>query len=148
LDEFSSKAELINKEINYLSKKWSFPYDEISKIEKLPAPNTLDTEVLAELRRLTSAFNKLVLSINDFRLSVSLLKHDNAVCLVVECDPDEMKLRIADTEVKWYDVRLAQAELYDAQGNAYAAYPHEVDARRAEEAARESILAATRTKRH
>jgi hypothetical protein len=46
--------------------------------------------------------------------------------------------------VKWGHIHIAQLELFIAQDDAYRAYPHEVDARRAGEAAKESILAATR----
>jgi len=135
-DEFRSTADLINRQINILSTQWSFPYDEIAKIEKLSAPQTVDTEVLAQLRRITSSFDKLVRAIDDFRRSVELLE--------VKSNPDEMKLRILDATSKWMDIRAAQLELFIAQSNAYLAYPMEADARRAGEAAKESILAATR----
>src|SRR5262245_31450520 len=139
-DEFRSTADLINRTINILSTHWSFPYDEIIKIEKLSAPQTVDTEVLAQLRRITSGFDKLVRAIDDFRRIVELLQG-------VKSNPDEMKSRIDDATSKWMDIHAAQLELFIAQSNAYLAYPMEVDARRAGEAAKESILAATRTGR-
>jgi hypothetical protein len=82
LDDFSSTAELINRQINILSTAWSFPYDQIAAIEKLSTPKTVDTDVLAQLRRITSAFDKLVLAIDDFRAAASLLE-------LIKSHPDE-----------------------------------------------------------
>ena len=138
-DEFSAIAELMDRAINVLSTRWSFPYDKIAEIEKLSAPTPLDTDVLAQLRRITSAFDKLVRSIDDFRTAVLLLAR-------IKNHPAETEWRILDANSKWGDIRIAQVEVFLAQEDAYQAYPHEVDARQAGEAAKEGTLAVTRPK--
>lgn len=139
-DEFKSTAELINWTINILSTKWSFPYTEIADIEKLSAPKVVDTEVLEQLKRIGAAFDHLVLTIDYFRMAATLLD-------LIKIHPEQTELRLNNAEVKWIDVRIAQLELFNAQMDAYMAYPHEVDARRAETAAKESLLAATKPAR-
>jgi hypothetical protein len=83
-DEFKSTADDINRAINSLSMQWSFPYDQIAEIEKLPAPKPVDAGVLAQLRKITSAFDKLVRAIDDFRTTVLLLGR-------IKSHPDEGK---------------------------------------------------------
>jgi len=140
VDDFRSTAEHINRTINILGTKWVFPFEKMAEIERLPAPKPLDTEVLAQLRSITSAFDKLVLAIDNFRSAVSLLQ-------LIQSHPDQEAVRISDAEVKWISVRIAQTELFLAQSAAYLAYPHEVDARRAGDVAKQSVLAATRPAR-
>jgi hypothetical protein len=141
VDEFKSTADDIDLTINVLSTHWSFPYDQIADIEQLPAPKRVDTGVLAQLRKITSAFDKLVRAIDDFRTKVLLLER-------IKSHPDETEVRILEAHEKWIGVRLAKQWLFLAQSdNAYLAYPHEEDARRAGEAAKLSIIAATRPAR-
>jgi len=141
VDEFKSTGDDINLTINVLSTHWSFPYDQIADIEQLPAPKRVDTGVLAQLRKITSAFDKLVRAIDDFRTKVLLLER-------IKSHPDETEVRILEAHEKWIGVRLAKQWLFLAQSdNAYLAYPHEEDARRAGEAAKLSIIAATRPAR-
>jgi len=139
-DEFSSMARLINETINVLSTKWSFPYKMIVEIEELPAQTMVDIDVLAQLRVITSAFDKLLLAIDDFRAAATLLER-------IKTHPGETEWRIWDASAKWLSIRQARYELFIAQHHAYMAYPHEVDARRAGESAKKSILAATRPAR-
>lgn len=139
-DEFMSMADQINSTINVLSTQWDLPYKEIEKIEKLSAPKPLDTDVLAQLRRITSGFDELVKAIDVFRTAAALLER-------IKSHPEEREWRMLDTKAKWMAIESAQLKLFIAQEEAYLAYPHELDARHAGEAAKESILAATRPAR-
>lgn len=140
LDEYRSAAADINTTINLVGTKWVFPFDKLVEIEKLSAPTPIDKDVLEQLRKITSAFEKLVRAIDDFRSAADKLKG-------VKSDSDEGKLLILEADAKWLGIRVAQLDLFIAQGKAYEAYPMELDARRAGIAAKGSILAATRPAR-
>jgi hypothetical protein len=139
LDEFAAAADNINTKINILSTRWAFPYEKLEKLRNARAGGGVDADVLAQLQKITAAFDKLVVSIDVFRGSVDRLR------LVAPRPgyagkPDELEYRTLDCSGSWMGIVTAQLELYIAQGDAYARYPHELDASTAGGAAKRAIL--------
>src|SRR5262245_44388188 len=117
LDEYTGVAAEINQKINVLSTRWVFPYEKLEEITRRTPLDTVDAGVLAQLRKITASFDKLVLEIDKFRGAVDVMRavssSDKPVKEVVE-------YRKAVADERWFGVKVSLAELVVVQGDAYA----------------------------
>jgi hypothetical protein len=138
VDGYHHLASDINRKVTLLSPHWKLFFDLLHDVAKQPSLGPLDQETLKHLRAVTSAFNKLVLEVDGFRTAVDRAR---AIGLHPKVDASAMTIALMEANQSRLGIAAAAIELYLAQHAAYEAYPQEIDARKAGEAAGRSFTA-------